>query len=89
MGENIYLSNKEISIPVRMKTEDDDFIMKTVTISMIDREDELFLCGLKTLMEWKAAIHFDKGELEFKESQKRVYMKMSGGGHQLEEVINW
>ena len=50
MGENIYLSDKEIMLPVRMKTDNDDFIMKMVTVSLIDREDELFLCGLKTLM---------------------------------------
>ena len=83
MGENIYLSNKEIMLPVRMKTDNDDFIMKMVTVSVVDREDELFLCGLKTLMDWKAVLHFEKGELKFDDSQKRVYIKISGGGHQL------
>ena len=58
MGENIYLSNNEITLPVRMKTDNDDFIMKMVTVSVVDREDELFLCGLKTLMDWKAVIHY-------------------------------
>ena len=28
-------------------------------------------------------LHFEKGELEFDDSQKRVYIKISGGGHQL------
>ena len=51
MGENIYLSDKEITLLVRMKTDDHDFIMKMVTVSVVDREDELFLCGLKTLMD--------------------------------------
>ena len=83
MGENIYLSDKEITLPVRMKTDDHDFIMKMVTVSVVDREDELFLCGLKTLMDWNAAIHYNKCELKFDDSQKRVYIKISGGGHQL------
>ena len=60
MGENIYLSDKEIMLPVRMKTDNDDFIMKMVTVGVIDREDELFLCGLKILMDWKVALHFEK-----------------------------
>ena len=83
MGENIYLSYKEIMLPVRMKTDNDDFIMKMVTVSVVDREDELFLCGLKTLMEWKAAVYYKKCELKFDDSQKRVNIKISGGGNQL------
>ena len=43
MGENIYLSDKEITLPVRMKT-DNDFMMKMVTVSVVDSEDEIFLC---------------------------------------------
>ena len=74
MGENIYLSNKEITLPVRMKTDDHDFIMMMVTESVVDKEDKLFLCGLKTLMDWNAAIHYNKCELKFDDSQKRVYI---------------
>merc|ERR1712002_169246 len=44
MGENVYLSNKEITLPVRMKTESDDYIRRMITVSIVDREDELFLC---------------------------------------------
>ena len=83
MGENIYLSDKEITLPVRMKTDNDDFIMKMVTVSVVDREDELFLCGLKTLMEWKAAVYYEKCGPKNDDSQKRVNMKISGSGHQL------
>ena len=83
MGENIYLSNREITLPVRMRTDNDDFMMKMVTVSVVDREDELFLCGLKTLMEWKAAVYYEKCELKFDDSQKRVNIQISGDGHQL------
>ena len=83
MGENIYLSNREITLPVRMRTDNDDFMMKMVTVSVVYREDELFLCGLKTLMEWKAAVYYEKCELKFDDSQKRVNIQISGGGHQL------
>ena len=62
MGENIYLSNREITLPVRMKTEKDDYIRRMITVSIVDREDELFLCGLKTLIEWKAAVFYEKSD---------------------------
>ena len=44
MGENIYLSNREITLPVRMKTENDDFIRKIITVCIVNREDEIVLC---------------------------------------------
>ena len=68
--------------------------MNMVTVSVVDREDKLFLCGLKTLMDWNAVIHYNKCELKFDDSQKRVYIEISGGGHQLvkletlEEISN-
>ena len=83
MGENVYLSNREITLPVRMKTENDDYIRRIITVSIVDREDELFLCGLKTLIEWKAAVFYERSEMMFDETKKRVYMSISGGGHQL------
>ena len=66
-----------------MKTQNDDYIRKVVTVSIVDREDELFLCGLKTLIEWKAVVFYEKSEMMFDETKKRVYMNMSVGGHQL------
>ena len=83
MGENVYLSNREIMLPVRMTTENDDYIRRIITVSIVDREDELFLCGLKTLIEWKAAVFYERSEMMFDETKKRVYMSISGGGHQL------
>ena len=70
MGENVYLSNREITLPVRMKTDCDDYIRKMVTVSIVDREDELFLCGLKTLIEWKAAVFYEKSLMIFDEIKK-------------------
>merc|ERR1712089_32475 len=83
MGENVYLSNREIMLPVRMKTDSDDYIRKMITVSIVDKDDELFLCGLKTLIEWKAAVFYERSEMMFDETKKRVYMSISGGGHQL------
>ncbi len=42
MGENIYLSRREITLSVRMKTEKDDYIRRMITVSIVDREEELF-----------------------------------------------
>ena len=44
MGENVYLSNRAITLPVRMKTDNDDYTYKRmITVSIVDREDDLFL----------------------------------------------
>ena len=32
-------------------------------MSIVNREDELFLCGLKTLIEWKAAVFYEICEI--------------------------
>merc|ERR1712138_17721 len=71
------------TLPVRMRTDDDSFVKKMITISVVNRDDDLFLCGLKTLMEWKAVVFYEKCELRFDDSQKKVKIQISGGGHQL------
>jgi len=38
MGENVYLSNREIMLPVRMKTENDDYKRSMITVSILDKE---------------------------------------------------
>ena len=48
MGENIFLSNGDITLILRMKTGKDDYIRKMVTVSIVNREYELFSNGLKT-----------------------------------------
>ena len=68
MGENVYKSTKELMLPVRMRTDDDSFIKKMITISVVNRDDDLFLCGLKTLMEWRVALYCEKCELRFDDS---------------------
>ena len=83
MGENVYMSKREIALPVRMKTDGDDYVRKMITVSIVDREDELFLCGLKTLIEWKAVVFYRKSEMMFDETKKRVNMQILEGGHQL------
>ena len=44
MGDDSYLSNREKMLPVRIKTENDGYIRRMITVSIVDREDELFLC---------------------------------------------
>ena len=53
-----------------------------IRVSFVDKKDELFLCGLKTLIEWKAAVFYEKSEMMFDETKKRVYISISGSGHQ-------
>ena len=51
-GEKVYQSKKEVSMPIIMKAGEDDCIKKIISVNVIDREKDLFLCGLKTLREW-------------------------------------
>ncbi len=62
-------------LPVRVKTENDDYIRRMITVSIADREDDL-LCGLKTLIEWKAAVFYDKSEMMFDETKKKRFQKI-------------
>ena len=49
----------------------------------MDREDELFLRGLRMLIEWKAVVFYEKRKMTFDETKKTVYMQILEGGHQL------
>ena len=40
---------REVTIPIGIRVGNEDFIRKNIAMSVIDREEELFLCGLKTL----------------------------------------
>ena len=53
MGENVYLSKREIMLPLRMKTENDDYIRRMITVSIVDKEDELFLLKIVNLYLYK------------------------------------
>ena len=83
MGENVYMSKREIALPVRMKTDDDDYARKMITVSIVDREDELFLCGLKMLIEWKVAVFYEKSEFFLMRQRKEFTCKS------WKVVINW
>ena len=38
-------------MPIVMKVGDGDYVRKNISVNVIDREEDLFLCGLKTLRE--------------------------------------
>ena len=56
--ENVYLNSKEITFQIFMKKGNGDNLKRDVVTNVIEKEDYLFLCGLKTLQEWKAALIF-------------------------------
>ena len=43
-----------------MKVGVDDYIRKRIVVNVIDREEDMFLCGLKTLQEWKAVVFYER-----------------------------
>ena len=56
---------------------------REVNANVVDKEEELFLYGRKTLIEWKIVVFFKKNRLEFRETI---------GGHmllKLEKVGEW
>ena len=92
LGEKVYVSKKEVTMPVVMKVGVDDYIKKKIVMNLINREGDFFLCGLKTLQEWKAAVFYERNEMEFNVTKNRVLMKISKEGHQLiklEYVGEW
>ena len=62
--------NPKFSIVIKVKN--DDYIKREVTTNIIDKKEELFLCGWKTLTEWKIAVFFEKIHQILKETGKRV-----------------
>ena len=75
-----------------MQDGDGNYMRKSINVNIIDREEDLFLCGLKTLRDWKGAVFYERNEMEFDVTKKRVSMEMSKGGHQfvkLESLKEW
>ena len=50
-GEKVYKSHKEVTIPIVLKFRDEDYVRKNISVNIIDREKDFFLCGFKTLRE--------------------------------------
>ena len=46
-----------------------DYIKRDVKANVEEKEDDLLTCGFKTLQEWKAAVFFDRNEMEFTENR--------------------
>ena len=59
-------------IPIVMRTEDDDFVKKSVSVNVIPAEEVGFLCGDETLNEWGATLDFSKRRLGFEEREKKI-----------------
>ena len=60
--------------------------------NVIEKENDFFFCGFKTLQDWKAAVFFDSNEMELTEKHKRLKVDMSNGGHmlvKLEKIGEW
>ena len=58
IGENVYTSTRKITIPIMIKTLRGNNFKREVTANVIHKEEELFLSGVKTLVDWKAAVFF-------------------------------
>ena len=55
-----------------IRVEYNDFIKKGITTNIIDSEEVSFLCGQKTLTDWKTALFFKDKKLEFTDNRKKV-----------------
>ena len=80
---NVYPSTKKVTIPLVIMTQDGIHIKRRIVTNVISKEEDLFLCGLKTLVDCKAAIFYEGNEIEFTMQAKRYRMEMSKGEHQL------
>ena len=87
-----YLSTSEVTFPIMIKVENDDYIKRELTANVIETDDISFLCGRKTLEEWDTKVDFKGKKLEFKENEKSTELDISEGGHMLvslEKVGAW
>ena len=50
-GEKVYKSYKEVTMLIVIRVGNEDYVRKSISVKVIDREEDLFLCGLKTLRE--------------------------------------
>ena len=83
---------KEVVFLIVIKVEEDDFKRREITVSIIDSEEIIFLCGKKTLTEWKTALYFEEEKLKFNDNGKSTRLMLSEGGHMLinlERVDEW
>ena len=75
MGKTLYLSKTEVTFPIIMKTENDDYVKKSVTANVTNSEEVNFLCGRETTKRWKIKVDMGEDKLEFKEQGKIVKLK--------------
>ena len=83
LGKTLYISTLEVTFPVVMKVEEDDYIRKDITANIIDSDEVTFLCGRKTLTEWNTALYFADKKLKFNDNEKSMELDLSEGGHML------
>ena len=53
-----------------IKVEDGYFVKTEVTENMVDKEEELFLCGRKMLTEWKTVLFFEEIDYNLKKLRR-------------------
>ena len=58
-----------------MRTEDDNFVNKSVAVIMIPAEEIGFLCGDVTLNEWGATLDFLKQQLGFEGREMKIQLE--------------
>ena len=66
-----------------IRVENNDFIKRGITANIIDSEEVSFLCGQKTLTDWKTALYFTDKKLKFTDKEKTTKLDLSEGGHML------
>merc|ERR1712030_173649 len=90
LGKTPYLSTEKVTFPVVIKTDDNDFMKRSVTANVIQSNEVNFLCGEATLVDWRTVLDFEDRKLGFKEQKKRVdLIKRSHLVVKLELVGKW
>ena len=55
----VYLSEMEVTIPVVLKTDANYFVKRDIVANVISSDEVNFLCGRKTIIEWKTKVDYD------------------------------
>merc|ERR1712030_82969 len=72
LGKTPYISTEKVTFPVVIKTDDNDFMKRSVTANVIQSNEVNCLCGEETLVDWRTVLDFEDRKLGFKEQKKRV-----------------
>lgn len=87
LGKMLFVSRVEVTLPIVITMENNDYIKRKMTANIIDSDKITFLCK-KTLTSQKTELSFHDNKLKFTEIGKSTQLNQSEGGHMTMNLEN-